>query len=60
MLGSKHNGVDGLQPALAVADAVLSLHLRQANLTDLTYFLYLVNRSKDTAGAAVKYGRAKT
>lgn len=43
MLGSEHNGVDGLQPALAVADAVFGLHFRQANLADLTYLLDLVN-----------------
>ena len=43
MFCAEHNGVDGLQPALAVADAVFGLHFRQTDLADLTYLLDLVN-----------------
>ena len=56
MAGGKHDGVDGLQPALAVADALLRLHLGQADFTYLTQFLYLLYRGVDAAGAAVQDG----
>ena len=53
---SQHHRMDGLQPALAVLYPFVGFHLREADLADLAYLLYLVNRCEYSAGAAVEYG----
>ena len=46
--------MNALQPALKVLDTLLGFHFRQADLADLADFLDLIDRGKDSAGAAVQ------